>query len=276
MVNLQLPHDDVLLMRPKYSKFAGIVKHPKLGARALNNASYNEVTCIHLGAKVMSITVLLIGVGSAAVLLILVGLAMESGSKRRRAEADAVTLNTSPREASGCTQALFLLLPVGIMLIGAAVIFIALYWWNDYQSSEEWPTAPGTITRAEVERTNKATFVIGNDDNKPRYRPYLAYTYIVNGRSYTNDDLYFSIQALFGTDISYDTHVRAQHYIGGRQTGQAVTVIYNPDDPQQAILERRIDDRYFYAGLGAGMVGAAIGLAAFVAGLLRILRGGPA
>ncbi|MBN1564928.1 MAG: DUF3592 domain-containing protein [Anaerolineae bacterium] len=199
----------------------------------------------------------------------------EDTHRQPETKTGTVSLNTTPREVSGCTQTVFLLVPVGIMALGAAVIFMALYWWHDYQSSADWPTTSGTITRAEVESVRGKTIIIGNDDDAgdPQYCPHLVYSYTVNGRAYTNDDLYFSVQALLDFDTNYDTRARAERYLDGYRTGQRVTVIYHPDDPQQAILERRIDELYVYAAIGGGMVGAAIGLAALVSGVLRIVRG---
>ena len=87
------------------------------------------------------------------------------------------------------------------------------------KASVGWPTAPGTITRSEVEPTVKN-----------RVNPKVAYTYAVNGKTMT------------GSRVSYrseggSNQTDAQAVVDRFPMGKSVQVHYDPALPTNSVLE---------------------------------------
>ncbi len=108
-------------------------------------------------------------------------------------------------------------------LIGAG-----LSWWGwtivrNARASADWPTAQGQITASEIEHST-------DSDGDDVYTPHVSYTYQANGLSYEN----FTIK--FG-ETSYGDESTALEVLSRYPVGQAVTVHYDPADPDRAVLE---------------------------------------
>jgi hypothetical protein len=94
--------------------------------------------------------------------------------------------------------------------------------------SRTWPTVPGIITKARVDR------VISTHDGAEyrSYRPGLEYSYVVDGKRYHHSRI------CYGTGI-YQTAFPsyARRVIGKYQEGMVVTVSHDPSAPANAVLE---------------------------------------
>jgi hypothetical protein len=101
-------------------------------------------------------------------------------------------------------------------------------WWGwtivrNARASAEWPTAEGRISSSEIEHSTDSE---GDDD----YTPRVSYTYQVNGLSYEN----FTIK--FG-ETTYSSERTALEILARYPVGQAVSVHYDPTNPDRAVLE---------------------------------------
>lgn len=112
----------------------------------------------------------------------------------------------------------------------SAVFFLVgagLTWWGwtivrNARASASWPTVQGMITETDLE--------FSTDEDGDTWTPRVAYTYLVNGISYEN----FTIK--FG-ETSYGSESTAREVLVRYPVGQAVTVYYDPADPDRAVLE---------------------------------------
>jgi hypothetical protein len=92
--------------------------------------------------------------------------------------------------------------------------------------SKRWPTAKGTIRESRIEE--------GTGGRRGYFVLIVLYTYLVKGREYKSDRLYF-----------YDYQSKHwRHYVEKDlllyPVGKIVTVYYNPRKPSDAVLDRNI------------------------------------
>jgi len=95
--------------------------------------------------------------------------------------------------------------------------------------SQNWPAAPGTITVSEV-RESRTT---DEDDNvKVAYYPYVEYTYFAGGQAQTSKIV------SFGGTKGYNRPQPVQEELQKYPLHGSVMVYYNPQKPQEAVLEK--------------------------------------
>lgn len=112
------------------------------------------------------------------------------------------------------------------MLLAGIGIVVATCWgfiygaWNVYHghASEAWPTAIGTIDTSYVVRRR--------GDSPPR--PFVTYSYEVDGRSYRSDRIWFDTTRYTGDD---SIHAETAYPVG-----KPVVVRYRPSSPDVAAL----------------------------------------
>jgi hypothetical protein len=122
--------------------------------------------------------------------------------------------------------ALALAILFAIMAVGGAIV--GVLGRTEEQSSRDWPTVPGTITRCELVEVR----------NRPRRLPYdivryqvdLSYDYSVDGEFFECRNI-----SLHGIDSWELTHAQSQ--AEKYAVGTTHPVYYNPDDPDRAALE---------------------------------------
>ena len=120
--------------------------------------------------------------------------------------------------------------------------------------SQNWPAAPGTITVSEV-RESRTT---DEDDNvKIDYYPYVEYTYFAGGQAQTSKLI------SFGGTRGYSRPQPAQEVLQKYPLHGSVMVYYNPQKPQEAVLEK-------VAGSGA-KVAKTIGIIVLIISLLILI-----
>jgi hypothetical protein len=127
---------------------------------------------------------------------------------------------------------------MGIFLVVGAGL---AYWgWNILQNaraSASWPTANGVITRSVVTHST-------DSDGGDSYSPEVTFTYTVNDTGYANDTIKFG-------ENSYSSRRKAEGIAGNYPVGKNVIVYYNPEKPNQSVLEPGVSaGSYIVLGIG--------------------------
>jgi hypothetical protein len=115
-------------------------------------------------------------------------------------------------------QFLFILL---FLLVGVSALLPGVNTLRNARISKEWPTTSGTITFSQV--------AISTDEDGTTYYADVRFKYVVNDRWYTADTVHFG-------EYSSGSG-RAEEIVARYPPESRVTVYYNPDSPQTAVLE---------------------------------------
>ena len=118
---------------------------------------------------------------------------------------------------------------MGFILTGIGLFMLVrgLLDFRIIRLSQNWPTVEGQIVQATIEVTRSS-----DDDGttSTRYAPLVIYTYSLVGQQYTSD------KVTFGAKWRYGSRSKAESK-SNYQTGQRINVYYNPEKPEQAVLE---------------------------------------
>ena len=115
---------------------------------------------------------------------------------------------------------------IGTVLLGLIFVILALVGRRRHDTVGNWPTAPGKVLAATVQRFQPRP----GQKAEIRYTPLVTYTYEAAGQSFTGQKLDFKPQR------SYATVDQAEAIVAAYPVGSAVVVTYNPQGPQQAAL----------------------------------------
>jgi hypothetical protein len=99
--------------------------------------------------------------------------------------------------------------------------------------SSGWPGVSGRI-----EVSYSGVFSNGRQidhSESPTYAPHIEYTYSVNGLVYRGSRIGFG-------DVTGTTHRESVHAADRFPTGSACTVYYDPADPSNAVLEKKVNN----------------------------------
>jgi len=108
------------------------------------------------------------------------------------------------------------------MLFGCICLTIGIRDFRRAYDSTSWPTVPGTIQQAEVDRHV--------DFDGPSYRADIAYAYNVAGREHIGNRVAYG-------DYGFILPGHARKIVARYPAGMQVTVHYQPDAPDLAVLE---------------------------------------
>ncbi len=151
-------------------------------------------------------------------------------------------------------------LVLGVVFFGLGAIFVGvgIDGYRDGQATESWPSATGRVISADVqERIETRRDMNDRQRTEYTYTPSVRYEYSVGERTY------------LGHRVKADDYGggadRAYQIVNRYPAGSDVIVFYNPDDPDQAVLETGADTMGVYLFGGVGALFAVIGLAALVA-----------
>lgn len=111
-----------------------------------------------------------------------------------------------------------------LLAIALYLFFGAYMDLREYNDSQDWTTTDGVVRVVAVR-----TLV---DDDDVFYVPDIQYDYEVDNVIYENDRLSFDNRPYEQEENALEA--AQEDY----EVGQTVTVYYNPDDPEQAVLER--------------------------------------
>ena len=97
------------------------------------------------------------------------------------------------------------------------------------RASESWPSAAGKLTRAQivVEESNNS-----DGGTNTWYNPVVNYAYRVAGRELTGSRLRFG-------NVRSTSRKKAEAALAPYAEGSMISVRYNPEKPQECVLESR-------------------------------------
>ena len=111
-----------------------------------------------------------------------------------------------------------------LALFGGGLLFIGIRSRRAAQASRAWSSTQGTVDSSQV---------ITSGSNRSRwYKAQVTYTFTVNGQSYTSDKVFFG-------DARSSSMAKEQRVVDRYKAGAPVEVFYSPQQPQEAVLERR-------------------------------------
>jgi hypothetical protein len=141
---------------------------------------------------------------------------------------------------------------LGLLFIGGGIFMIYLGRQSQKKAdaSQNWPSVNGTIQDVKAAKN----FHTGADDdiNVETYSPKLRYSYTVAGTEYSSDRI------AFGYGKTFNSESAALASIQKHSQGSMVTVFYNPENPNEAVLERK-NERQIW-GLAGGILLIVLGL----------------
>ncbi|HEX8823743.1 MAG TPA: DUF3592 domain-containing protein [Archangium sp.] len=123
-------------------------------------------------------------------------------------------------------------------LVGLVVIGWGLRRMSQASRTRKWPTTQGSIlSSTTVSRIAPPVPRPGEDEEETAarppqtlYRPEVTYTYKVGQRSFTGT-------ALGSDEVEISSERQARDHAARYVPGSPVTVYYDPEDPQRALLE---------------------------------------
>lgn len=135
------------------------------------------------------------------------------------------------------------------MFMLAGILFIVIGSKNIYQAykSSSWPSVQGRIISSEIKshsRTYRDT-TTNREKNETVYDAHINYGYVINGITYSNDDV------KIGGIIQTNTTIWARKLLDKYPQGKVVNVYYNPEDPSQSVLEKGLQlSTWSFSALG--------------------------
>lgn len=162
------------------------------------------------------------------------------------------------------TLGLILMILFVVLFSGIGILLIVLHQRNKKKAHESlsWPETRGTIIKSKVV-IGESVFSSGDDDDgqsQPMYSAEITYNYQVG------DMLYTSERISFAGKTSYSKPDKAEAIIRQYPEGSSVSVFYDPNKREVAVLERSAKGSG--ALLAAGIIFLSIGLIILVVGIL--------
>lgn len=146
-----------------------------------------------------------------------------------------------------------------MILIGVLIIFglvfggFGVYKYNIGKQSSDWPSETGKITYSHMNSKQV--------DGKTEYQASVKYSYTVDGTEYKGDQVTSS-------DVYFKSMLSANEVVDRYPTGSEVSVHYNPDKPNTAVLETGIK-KNVYLLIGGGLVCFLLAIAILVSSLKK-------
>lgn len=133
-----------------------------------------------------------------------------------------------------------LLYPAFSILLGLTVIVVpSLFVYDAYSAHVEAENEiEGSMeTRGEVLDNNINEYVSEQGQTTSiRYAVSLEYEYQVDGQTYTSQNIYPSDRDV----ISFSDQYSADQYLNEYSVGDALTIYYQPDDPEESYVEKDV------------------------------------
>ncbi len=133
---------------------------------------------------------------------------------------------------------------------GALVIYYSFSPVISARKASSWPTTSAVITDSSVEQETFKRKRSGNTNrtiDSIKYRPTVAFEYVVKGEQYTGTTLSFSM-------LAYSSAEGAQSVLVDFEPGSMVDIHYNPDNPQQSVVLPTGEPAYLFTYFGALIV----------------------
>ncbi len=112
------------------------------------------------------------------------------------------------------------------IVLGLILVIFSFRAKKKAKAAQEWPTIPGVILSSRVDEHVSRD---SDGDRNTTYKPVVAYQYAIMGQEYTGSRISFGANTF--------SRRKCEEIIAGYPVGQPVNVHYNPDKPQDAVLE---------------------------------------
>jgi hypothetical protein len=164
---------------------------------------------------------------------------------------------------------MFIVFIIGCTLIldGSKAIYRYFNLNTQWKESQAWPSTPGKIIRSKVKGVRVASFSRHRsaDGGRTAFMPDIMYLYCTNGESFESGQLFLGQSTVGNFDYASDL-------IGQYPEGSEVTVYYNPEEPETALLDRNKDTE-ISSKLFSGMIFVMIGLVMLIVSLGGMIAG---
>ncbi len=130
-----------------------------------------------------------------------------------------------------------------------ALYFLTLMPILNYWQSGQWQAVPATITHLEL--------ISNTSDGSTTYRVDANYQYEFNGQRYRSDQVSLSD----GSDNIGDYWHQLHRKLRRQQSQEKVVALVNPDNPEEALLDRSLRPGVLLMGSAFGVIFIGIGLA---------------
>jgi hypothetical protein len=134
--------------------------------------------------------------------------------------------------------------PLAFSAGGLLLLVLGLRSRRKAEASKTWPTTSGRIVRAEVRRVQYTDYDDGDSSTYWRYYPLVEYEYRVGDQTYIGHRTAF-------TEKAFTSEAGAQRQIARFPVGSEVMVYYNPEKPEEAVLERSAYGTSWFVAIGA-------------------------
>jgi hypothetical protein len=157
----------------------------------------------------------------------------------------------------GSIRTFAVLLAAGILgIVALGLLLRALFGQRQAAASKNWPSVNGVILTSEVAASRR------RGRNGVSYYPFVMYEYTVNGQRYKGNRL------RFGAEMGYGFPGMVQRTLDKYPPGGTATIYYNPDNPNEAVLEQSTNIAANFLIVGILLVVIVVLLTSF--GVLRI------
>ncbi len=112
--------------------------------------------------------------------------------------------------------------------MGTGAFVIGIQEFIAAKSSTNWSTVNGIVFRSEVKITRESSRSGGTSRTTYSYQPLVSYQYLVNDKQFTGETIRYGLVT---------NKPRAEKTVGKYPLKTEVIVYYNPDKPEQSVLE---------------------------------------
>jgi uncharacterized membrane protein len=142
-------------------------------------------------------------------------------------------MNLSSLSSLGTMVPIIVAVPFVIIALG--LVWSALNGYRQTRASQNWQETTGTILYSGVQERRSSN---GRGGRSVSYYPQVVYEYRVMGQQFQGNQIRFGGEVGFGFYGMVERRVTENFPVG-----KQVSVFYNPDAPQQAVLERKTSSR---------------------------------
>jgi len=137
-----------------------------------------------------------------------------------------------------------LILSLICFVVGGVAVFFGSGQIKAAKQSADWPTVQGTVVSSEVQQERNTSRSNGKSRMKTTYHAEILYDYVANGTTYSANKVSFG-------QVGGSSPAPARKIVNRYPKGKNVTVYYNPEKPETAVLEPGMSAAvYFLSGFG--------------------------
>jgi Protein of unknown function (DUF3592) len=135
-----------------------------------------------------------------------------------------------------------------LSLVGVVAILSAARSMRQAGRSENWPGVQGRIIESRVDKRTEVDY--DSPADRTNFIPVVRYTYSLQGKEYTGERVAFGVK---NTNRN-----PAAEVVNRYPLDKLVMVYYNPEKPEEAVLERASGSGWLQIGIGVVLILAGI------------------